>query len=254
MTTENTQAAPATTDTAATTAATTAAPAVDIGGAPAAGFVATETAPASTPTAPTAVVYEATGHAGLDLALQFVGNLGFGPEDAAIKAAESGDFSLLKAKLATTDKAKGWEQIVAVAERDFALLADKAKATATAQEAVLATAVGGETQWSAIKQWASANAEPAEKASINAALKAGGIAAKAMAVYLAQIHSKASGVTITPQSAVAPNAAGNAPANTALSPRAYVAEVQKLRATVRGAIEDSPQYKVLQARRAAWRG
>lgn len=229
-------------------------PASDIGSQPAAGFTAAPASEASGAAGPQAVSYEATGHAGLDLALSFIGNLGFGPEDAAVKAAEKGDFSLLKARLATNDKAKGWEQIVAVAERDFAALQEKAKTEASALEAKLAEAVGGAEQWGSIKQWASANADATEKAQINAALKAGGIAAKAMAVYMAQLHARASGVTQTPKAAVTSAAANSSPASNALSPRAYVEEVQKLRATVRGNVEDSPQYKQLQARRQAWRG
>jgi hypothetical protein len=239
--------------TAATTQQQTQQAVTDIGAQPAdTGFTA-NTAATETSSAQ-AVSYESTGHAGLDLALSFIGNLGYGPEDAAVKAAERGDFSLLKARLATNDKAKGWEQIVAVAERDFAAITEKAKEAATKLEATLSEAVGGTETWAAIKQWASVNADANEKVQINAALKAGGIAAKAMAVYMAQLHSRASGVTQPGQSAVLPTAASNSPASSALSPRAYVAEVQKLRATVRGNVEDSPEYRQLQARRQAWRG
>jgi hypothetical protein len=221
----------------------------------------TTTAPASEATppveggAPTAVTYEPTGDAGLDMALGFLGNLGFDPSDPAMVAAADGDFAMLSAKLAAMgSKATGWEQYVALGKQSYAAVAEKAKATAAAERAVIEGAVGGAENWAAIQTWAKENAEPQERVAVNAALKAGGIAAKAMATYLGSLYERSTGVTVEGKPAVNPNATGGSAGSVALSPRAYVTAVQELRGKLGGNFESSPQYQQLQARRNAWRG
>jgi hypothetical protein len=202
------------------------------------------------------VTWEPTGNVGLDMSLKFLGKHGFGPDHPAMQAAENGDFSLLRAELATNGKATGWEEMLALGESAFKGLKDAADAKSAEQRTLIETAVGGADKWEAIQKWASENAEPHEKESVNAALAAGGLAAKAVAVYLAGLHGRASGVTVEPESAFngapAANAAGAGAY--ALSPRAYVAEVQKLAAVTGGRPDSHPDYPKLQARRNAWRG
>lgn len=216
--------------------------------------------PAAAPTpapaagAPATVEYEPTGDPAFDLFLGFVGKQGYGPESAAIKAAEAGDFSLLKAELALKgDKAQGWEQLVALGERTYTAKLAETKAKAEADAKTVADAVGGAENWAKVQAWAVANAEPAERAQVNAALQAGGIAAKAMAVYLNQLYQGTNppkqGANALPQGGTPGAAGGNA-----LSPNEYAREVSALHVKLRGRIDGSPEYAALQARARAYRG
>lgn len=175
----------------ATPPAAPAAPAapLNIGEVPA--VPAAPAAPAPTAAgAPTPVEYEPTGDPGMDLFLSFIGKQGFGADDPAVKAAEVGDFSLLRAQLALKgDKAQGWEQLVALGEKSFNAQLEASKAKAAKDAAAIHSAVGGAENWAKVQAWAAQNAEPEERTAVNAALKAGGIAAKAMALYLNQLYS-----------------------------------------------------------------
>lgn len=199
-----------------------------------------------------AVSYATTGDAGLDMALTFVGNLGLGPEDPAMAAAMDGNFGLLKAKLsALGDKAKGWEQYVALAEKAHTDTANATKAKVEADTKVIHDAVGGKDNWNAISKWAGENAEPAEKESVNAALKAGGLAAKAVAIYLQGLYGRAQGTTVEPEPVVQPGAAAKPDASGALTASQYAKEVQALRAKEGFRFESGAAYKQLNARRQA---
>jgi hypothetical protein len=244
-------AAPAAAPVAAPAAAPAPAPAADPAAAPA-------------PAATTPVTYEPTGDPGLDLALSFIGQRGIGVDHPAMKAAEQGDFTLLRATLAQMgEKAPGWEHVIAAGEASYAKQIEARKGAATAtQDAILSvfglqagkadTRESAAKEWGKVTEWAKANAEPAERAAVNAALSAGGIAAKAMAQYLYGLYKGTPGAVIEPTPVT--NVGGRAATDTwALSPDGYKAEVAKLTADKRGNIDGSPEYKVLQQRRLAWR-
>ncbi|MFN9504294.1 MAG: hypothetical protein ACK57J_07040 [Rubrivivax sp.] len=257
----DTTAAPAPAAPAAPAPAPAASPApAPVPAAPAPAPAAPAPAPAAPASAPAAqVVFEPTGDAKLDLALSFVAKLGIDGEHPGIKAAEAGDFSILKATLAGLgQQAAGWEQYMALGEEAVGARKAAAEAKAKADKAAIVSAVGSEEAWNTVQAWATANAEPAEREAVNAALAAGGIAAKAMALYLKQLHDGAAGTTVVPQSAVNPAAttggASGPGSNGPLSPREYAAAVAELNMQLRGRIDGSPQYAALQARRAAWRG
>jgi hypothetical protein len=195
----------------------------------------------------------ATGDAGLDVALAFFAKAGIGKDNAALKhAAETGDFALLKAELATKNL-PGWEQHVALAEQAEGRIKAKAESTKAEAKATILKAVGGEEQWVAIRDWAAANATHDERKEINAALAAGGFQAKAAAEYLTARYAKAGPKDAKP--AMKPGASPlPAPNGSALSPRQYAAEVEKLAQKVGNhRVTDSPEYRALQARRLAWR-
>lgn len=195
----------------------------------------------------------ATGDAGLDVALAFFAKAGIGKDNAALKhAAETGDFALLKAELAVKNL-PGWEQHVALAEQAEGRIKAAAEAAKADAKAVILKAVGGEEQWVAVRDWAAANATAEERKEINAALAAGGFQAKAAAEYLASRYAKAGNKEAKP--AVKAGASSlPAPNGSALSPRAYAEEVEKLAQKVGNhRVTDSPEYKALQARRLAWR-
>lgn len=210
-------------------------------------------APAGDEPAGTIIQYNKTGDAALDMALGFVGKLGIGPEHPAMVAAANGDHSLLKAHLASLGaKAQGWEQYIALAEKSHAdgKTAAEAKAAATAQ--LVHDAAGGVEAWTEIQSWAKANAEPNERAEVNAALKAGGMQAQAMVAYLKGLYEGASGTTVKPAEAVVPAAKPNAGGpGQALTATQYAMEVQALRGKLGHSFNESPQYADLQARRYA---
>lgn len=220
--------------------------------------VAESASPAPAPAAGAAVNYEPTGDAGLDFALGFLGRLGYSPEAPAMKAAEAGNFALLRAELALLgDKAQGWEQVVALGEQSFkSMQASRVAAEQKTQDAIL-SAFGQDKdeaakQWAEVREWAKANAEPEERAAVNAALQAGGIAAKAMAAYLNGLYRAHPSAVIEP--ATVTRVGGNSGNDSAaLSPTAYREAVLALRGKLGQGMDSSPEYKALQARRLAYR-
>lgn len=197
--------------------------------------------------------YTPTGDAGLDVALDFVGAQGFGPAHPAIVAAQGGDFTVLEAALKERgDKAKGYERIIALAKQSFESGKNKRAETEASTRKVVHEAAGGEANWVAIQAWAAANADPAERTQINAALAAGGLTAQFAVQGLAALYAK-SPKTNPPASAVKAGA-GAAPAATGqLTSREYASEVQKLRNTLGTKLESSVEYKTLVSRRSAAR-
>lgn len=197
------------------------------------------------------VVYEKTGDVGLDVALDFIGKFGFGPEHPAVKAAQDGDFTLLKAQLGANPKALGWEGMVALAQRSQETTAKATQEKIAKDVAAIHGAVGGAENWNAISAWAASNAEPAERAEVNAVLKGGGLAAKAMASWLAGRYAAAADTVKEPGSVTQPGASRPAPASsvTGLSASGYSTEVQALSAKYHGNIDGRPEYTALQNRR-----
>ena len=90
------------------------------------------------------VKYDPTGNAKLDISLAFLGKLGIDPEHPGMKAAGQGDFSILKAHLATLGaKAQGWEANIALGEAAIAEQAASHKERSTADRKAMLDAVGG---------------------------------------------------------------------------------------------------------------
>lgn len=202
------------------------------------------------------IEYEPTGDVGLDMALNFVGKVGIGANHPAMLAAQSGDFTILKATLAAKG-AQGWEQFVALGEAAYARTSAEADKKATAGREAVYKEVGGEENWNAIKTWAGSNATAEEKAEINALLNQGGLAAKGAVKYLADAYTRANNVEVNPKDALANAAAGGgAPssANGPLSSREYSAAVQALNNKLGGRLESSKEYADLQRRRSLYRG
>lgn len=213
---------------------------------------------APTPAAPTppqdnVVVYEKTGDPGLDVALRYVGQRGFGPEHPAVQAATKGDFTQLETALkALGAKADGYAEYVGLAKDAYGRRQAAAQQKAEAASKVIYDAVGGKEKWAAIHAWVAENADQSEKDSINAAFKAGGIAAKTVAAQLASmfaIHGKTA-----PKAAVKAEASAAPPAGAApLTLADYSKAVKTLHAQLGSRMEGSKEYADLKARRAAAR-
>lgn len=199
------------------------------------------------------MVYEKTGDAGLDVALAYVGQRGFGPEHPAMQAAMKGDFAALEQALkGLGDKAKDAALYINLAKESHARQQASVKAQGEAAAKIVYEAVGGKEQWAAIQAWAAEHADADEKKQLNAAFKAGGVAAASAAQYLAGLYAK-HGKT-SPKAAVKADAVAATPlAVGALSPREYGLEVQKLAAKLGARMEESREYADLKARRAAYR-
>lgn len=206
-------------------------------------------------TAAEVIEYSPTPDPGLNLALKFVGKLGFGPDHPAMKAAVDGNFDQLKGALTQLgDKAAGWEDMVALAERAYETESTSTKERQAKDQAAIFEVVGGEANWKAIQTWAGKNAEPHEREAVNKALGMGGMAAKAMAAYLGGLYARASGTVIEGQPVLKPGADRNAGPGTALSPKDYATAVFQLHQKLGGKMEASQEYKQLQMRRQAFRG
>jgi hypothetical protein len=201
------------------------------------------------------VAYEPTGDVGLDVALDFVGKLGLGPDHPAMAATATGDFSLIKAHLATMgDKATGWEQMVALAEAANTRATTAATATATAVSAAVHSVAGGEAEWNTIAAWAAINADPAEKQAINAMFDAGPVQARAAATMLLSAYNAAPGTVVKPAAATTgtASAAGTATTNGPLTTRQYSDAVRDLSNRIGSSnLPTSPEYAALGRRLSA---
>lgn len=200
------------------------------------------------------VVYEKTGDAGLDVALQYVGARGFGPDHPAIVAATKGDFAVLEAELTKLgDKAPGAKAYIDLAKESYGRRKASNEAAAAKTTKAVHDAVGGAEKWAAIQAWAQANADPDEKKQLNAAFAAGGLVATATATQLAQMHAKATATK--PQGVVKADAPAHDPsANSALDGKAFGRESAALYAKLGNKMEGSKEYAALVARRRAYRG
>ncbi len=152
-----------------------------------------------------------------------------------MQAAAAGDFSLLRAEMAANGIA-GSAEYLALAEKAYAEGKVRHEAKVAADKAAIHGVVGGPAQWALIQAWASVNADPAEKVQVNAALSQGGVAAKAMAAYLAGVYGRAVGTVVAPAAAVQPGAAGAPVVQQAMT-----------------SLDNNPEYLALNARRRASR-
>lgn len=197
------------------------------------------------------VEYAPTGDAGLDLALQFVGELGFGPERADMKAAMAGDFSLLEKSLKELGPvAKGFERSIAVAKDSYKRIIDGRKAKEEAVMSAITAAAGGVEQWNAIHEWVAVEATDAQKADITAAFKAGAFAAGAMARQLAEMYKASGKSTVAPKSAVK-ETASSVPDVTggAMTAQQYKEEIRRLETKYGYRLQDTDEYRNAVARR-----
>jgi hypothetical protein len=224
-------------------------PAVDAAAKEAAEKAAAEEKPIDD--AVTVIEYVETGDPGLDLALAFVGNLGIDETHPAMASAINGDFKAIKEHLASLgDKAKGWEKHVALAEQSYKAAVAADNATNTAITNAVHETVGGEAEWAKIKAWASKEADPEEKVTINKMLTGSPTEARAAALMLQGLYDKASNVIREPANPTKGSAGGPpVPTNTPLTRREAVLETNKLvQRFGSNGIEQNPEYRALWAR------
>lgn len=195
--------------------------------------------------------YEPTGDAGLDYALSFVGKLGYGDSHPAIIAAQQGDFTLIRAELATQGVA-GAEAVVALAEQSYERFQKEDAAKAQELANFAAEAAGSAENWAVVRGWAASEATPAEKAQVNAALAQGGIVAQGVIGQLVALYQQKHTLPKQAADVAVPGAAGSAaPATGPMTAKAYAEAVHALQMKYGNQVDGNPEYAALQAQRLA---
>lgn len=223
--------------------------------APAPAVLLDETAEPATPNADTTneFTYDPTGDAGLDYALNFVGKLGYGDTHPAIIAAQQGDFSLIRAELATKGVA-GSDAVLALAEQAYARFAAEDAKKSEELAGFAAQAAGSAENWAVVRAWAAQEATPQEKAQVNAALSQGGLVAQGVINQLVTLYQQKHTLPKDAADVAKPGAVGTAaPSNEPMTAKAYAQAVEALRQKLGNRTEDSPEYAALQSQRLAAR-
>ena len=231
------------------------APATPPAPAPAPAVLLDDTAEPATPNPDTTneFTYDPTGDAGLDYALNFVGKLGYGDTHPAIIAAQKGDFSLIRAELATKGVA-GSDAVLALAEQAYTRFAAEDAKKSEELAGFAAQAAGSAENWAVVRAWAAQEATPQEKAQVNAALSQGGLVAQGVINQLVALYQQKHTLPKDAADVAKPGAVGTAaPSNEPMTAKAYAQAVEALRQKLGNRTEDSPEYAALQSQRLAAR-
>ena len=197
--------------------------------------------------------YDPTGDAGLDYALNFVGKLGYGDTHPAIIAAQKGDFSLIRAELATKGVAGG-DAVLALAEQAYIRFAAEDAKKSEELAGFAAQAAGSADNWAVVRAWAAQEATPQEKAQVNAALSQGGLVAQGVISQLVALYQQKHTLPKDAAPVAKPGEAGTAaPSNEPMTAKTYAQAVEALRQKLGNRTEDSPEYAALQSQRLAAR-
>ena len=197
--------------------------------------------------------YDPTGDAGLDYALNFVGKLGYGATHPAIIAAQQGDFSLIRAELATKGVAGG-DAVLALAEQAYTRFAAEDAKKSEELAGFAFQAAGSAENWAVVREWAAKEATPQEKAQVNAALSQGGLVAQGVITQLINLYQQKHTLPKDAAPVAKPGEAGTAaPSNEPMTAKAYAQAVEDLRQKLGNRTEGSPEYAALQSRRLAAR-
>ena len=235
--------------------ATASAPAAPAAPAPAPAVLLETPAEPATPNPGTTneFTYDPTGDAGLDYALNFVGKLGYGDTHPAIIAAQKGDFSLIRAELATKGVA-GSDAVLALAEQAYTRFAAEDAKKSEELAGFAAQAAGSAENWAVVRAWAAQEATPQEKAQVNAALAQGGLVAQGVISQLVALYQQKHTLPKDAAAVAKPGEAGTAaPSNEPMTAKAYAQAVEALRQKLGNRTEGSPEYAALQSQRLAAR-
>lgn len=197
--------------------------------------------------------YDPTGDAGLDYALNFVGKLGYGDTHPAIMAAQKGDFSLIRAELATKGVA-GSDAVLALAEQAYTRFAAEDAKKSQELAGFAAQAAGSAENWAVVRAWAAAEATPQEKAQVNAAIAQGGLVAQGVISQLVNLYQQKHTLPKDAASVAKPGEVGGAaPTAGPMTAQAYAQAVEQLRQKYGSNTDSTPEYAALQSQRLAAR-
>lgn len=210
-------------------------------------------APTPNPDTSAEFSYDSTGDAGLDYALNFVGKLGYGDTHPAMIAAQKGEFSLIRAELATKGVA-GADAVLALAEQAYTRFAAEDAKKASELAGFAAQAAGSPDNWAVVRTWAAAEATPQEKAQVNAALAQGGLVAQGVISQLITLYQQKHTLPKDAATVAKPGAVGNAAATTGpMTAYAYARAVEALRQKHGSNTASTQEYAALQSQRLAAR-
>jgi hypothetical protein len=213
----------------------------------------TKADPAPNPDTSNEFSYDPTGDAGLDYALNFVGKLGYGDTHPAIMAAQKGDFSLIRAELATKGVAGG-DAVLALAEQAYTRFAAEDAKKSEELSGFAAQAAGSAENWSVVRAWAAQEATPQEKAQVNAALAQGGLVAQGVITQLVNLYQQKHTLPKDAASVAKPGAVGTgAAASGPMTAQAYAMAVEALRQKYGSNTDSTAEYAALQSQRLAAR-
>ncbi len=197
--------------------------------------------------------YDPTGDAGLDYALNFVGKLGYGDTHPAIMAAQNGDFSLIRAELATKGVA-GSDAVLALAEQAYTRFAAEDAKKSQELSGFAAQAAGSAENWAVVRAWAAAEATPQEKAQVNAAIAQGGLVAQGVISQLVNLYQQKHTLPKDAAPVAKPGEVGGAaPTGGPMTAQAYAQAVEQLRQKYGSNTDSTPEYVALQSQRLAAR-
>lgn len=191
-------------------------------------------------------VFETTGNAQVDYALDIIGKAGISNEHPAALAAFNGDFTLLKHALAAKG-IPGGDHLVAMLEK--AATDDAAKDAAIADQISqdVYEMAGSQEQWQAVQAWAAANADEGEKETLNA-LFSDTKTHKIAAAYVINQYNAAGNVKPEAAAVVSKDAGAARPAAATGGPLSrveFAEEAAKLRQRFGNEYTNSPEYQVL---------
>lgn len=212
-------------------------------------------APPPTPNPDTSneFAYDPTGDAGLDYALNFVGKLGYGDTHPAMQAATRGDFSLIKAELATKG-VPGADAVVALAEQAYTRFAAEDAKKSQELSGFAAQAAGSAENWAVVRAWAATEATPQEKAQVNAAIAQGGLVAQGVISQLVSLYQQKHTLPKDAAPVAKPGeVGGSAPTAGPMTAQAYAQAVEQLRQKYGSNTDSTPEYAALQSQRLAAR-
>ena len=186
--------------------------------------------PEATPPAEQVTETPDFGDVGLNVAAEYFTSIGLDLNGRELEEAGKGNFALLEAKLEVMgDKAKGSAGYVSLAKEAVNRIREAAKAKGEQAVKDVHEAVGGESNWTAVRSWAASNLKADQLKQASDALNQGGFVAQAMARSLLAMAQGSPTVTVQGQRATNTNAVtealqGNAP----LTREQYRAEYKKL--------------------------
>ena len=167
-----------------------------------------------------------TGHASLDIALGWLGKQGLGETNELVQlAARTGNFDGLKAHFAQ-NATPGSAEMLSILESSFKDYVETQNANIEKETASQVEFLGGPERANAVIEWASTNAEPAEKQAFNAMMDAGGFQARAALAYVSSLYDKHTGTSEHDAIVGAQVANGNAGRGGPQAPTTPISRVQ----------------------------
>ena len=167
-----------------------------------------------------------TVHASLDIALGWLGKQGLGETNELVQlAARTGNFDGLKAHFAQ-NATPGSAEMLSILESSFKDYVETQNANIEKETASQVEFLGGPERANAVIEWASTNAEPAEKQAFNAMMDAGGFQARAALAYVSSLYDKHTGTSEHDAIVGAQVANGNAGRGGPQAPTTPISRVQ----------------------------